>query len=533
MRATALMNKLKLCLRRAAALSIIAAMFAGACILPGSAYEIPDEDYGKVDGTTAKVETETTAKATTTTKPSATTAKVEESSVAEEESSTENTPEEESSIAEYKELESQYEALEQEMEENKEKLDKVQQDLGKQEVVVDNIYGKMDATQTEIDGLTYQINLLRVDISNTTSQIQVISKQLGSLSDQIAETQTAMGQKREQLDTTYELLKQRIRAMYMSGSGSMLEFLLTSEDFATLMNRTELLVRVAEHDNDLMATLESDISELQTLETKLQASVDTQTNKKTALTEKNASLAEKEDEIESANSKLEKKQQELSAQHDQAKAELDALDKESDEYKALISKQEDELIAISNQMEQFIKDVGSSTSDGTAEDEEEEKEEDDDKSNSSNPYLDGSETVFSSGMIFPLKVSGVYISSPYGMRTHPTTGEYKLHTGTDFSASGINGKTVYAVKDGEVIYAQKHKAYGNFVIIDHGKGVSTCYAHMQDYSMLVKVGDKVKQGQPIGKVGSTGYSNGPHLHFEVRIDGATTNPMNGYIKLPK
>lgn len=225
-----------------------------------------------------------------------------------------------------------------------------------------------------------------------------------------------------------------------------------------------------------------------------------------------------------------------------AEAELDSLDKESDEYKAIISRQEDELIALSAQMEEFIRNNGSSTSDKPSSDadnssDDADKEDDgeadgEEEKPSSNPYLDGTETVFSSGMIFPLKCSGVYISSPYGMRTHPTTGEYKLHTGTDFCASGINGKTVYAVKDGTVIYAQKHKAYGNFVIIDHGNGVSSCYAHMQDGSMTVSVGSKVLQGQPIGKVGSTGYSTGPHLHFEIRIDGATTNPMNGYIKLP-
>ena len=87
-------------------------------------------------------------------------------------------------------------------------------------------------------------------------------------------------------------------------------------------------------------------------------------------------------------------------------------------------------------------------------------------------------------------------------------------------------------KDGEVIYAAKHKAYGNFVIVDHGNGISSCYAHMQDNSLKVEVGDKVLQGQPIGKVGSTGYSTGPHLHFEVRVNGETVDPMGGYIKLP-
>ncbi|MBR6634421.1 MAG: peptidoglycan DD-metalloendopeptidase family protein, partial [Clostridia bacterium] len=313
-----------------------------------------------------------------------------------------------------------------------------------------------------------------------------------------------------------------------------LEFLLTSEDFSTLLTRTELLVRVAQHDNDLMATLEGEVAELEELETILTDSISAQETKKTDLSSKTQSLESSKSEIKATSDELKTKREELKAEMEKEKQELNALDKESDEYKALISKQEDELIALSAQMEEFIKNSGSSTTDkdepetddGGEESEGEEESKD-------NPYLDGTETVFSSGMIFPLKCSGVYISSPYGMRTHPTTGEYKLHTGTDFCAAGIDGKTVYAVKGGEVIYAAKHKAYGNFVIIDHGKGISSCYAHMQDGSMRVSVGDKVQQGQPIGKVGTTGYSTGPHLHFEIRVDGATTNPMSGYVQLPK
>lgn len=442
----------------------------------------------------------------------------------------------------YKELQSQYEELENQMSQNQQKLDQVQNEMDAQEEVVDNIGNKIDDTQKEVNLLLTQQQILNSEINHAEKQIDVITAQLGSLSDQIAATEEAISDKQAMLAETYELLKMRIRAMYMAGNGSTLEFLLTSEDFSTLLTRTELLVRVAQHDNDLMAALEVDIETLGMLEADLTGDIAEEEQKRTALDSKTQELENNKSEIKKTSDKLAEKQKELEKEMKKAEAELDSLDKESDEYKAIISKQEDELIALSAQMEEFIKNNGSSTTDKPSADKdkpstdtnkpdsgeadgEEEKPKD-------NPYLDGTETVFSSGMIFPLKCSGVYISSPYGMRTHPTTGEYKLHTGTDFCASGINGKTVYAVKDGKVIYAQKHKAYGNFVIIDHGNGISSCYAHMQDGSMRVSVGDKVLQGQPIGKVGDTGYSTGPHLHFEIRIDGSTTNPMNGYIKLP-
>ncbi len=462
------------------------------------------------------------------------TSAVETTVATEEESSKlaeETTAEESTTDDTYKELQSQYDALENQMAANQDKLDKVQSDMNKQEQIVDGLGNKIDNTQNQVNLLITQQQILNSEINSTEKQIGVITAQLGSLSEQIVATKQLVGEKQRMRDETYELLKLRIRAMYMSGNGSTIEFLLTSENFSTLLIRTELVLRVAKHDNDLMETFASDIELLESLEATLINSVNEEEQKKTDLNKKTQSLAANKAESIKNSNLLAEKQKELEKEMQAAEKELASLDKESDEYKALISKQEDELIALSNQMEEFIKNNGSSTTDKVDPPSEEEssKAEEDEKDN---PYADPDAPVSSSGMIFPLKCSGVYISSPYGMRTHPVTGEYKLHTGTDFCAAGINGKTVYAVKDGVVIYAAKHKAYGNFVIIDHGNGVSSCYAHMQDGSMKVAVGDKVQQGQPIGKVGSTGYSTGPHLHFEIRIDGKTTNPMNGYVKLP-
>ena len=107
------------------------------------------------------------------------------------------------------------------------------------------------------------------------------------------------------------------------------------------------------------------------------------------------------------------------------------------------------------------------------------------------------------------------------MRTHPITGVYKLHTGTDISAP--MGANFIAANDGIVTKAEYNGAYGNMVIIDHGGGVSTLYAHGSE--ILVQVGQNVKRGEPVLKVGSTGYSTGPHAHFEVRLNGVVTDPM--------
>lgn len=113
------------------------------------------------------------------------------------------------------------------------------------------------------------------------------------------------------------------------------------------------------------------------------------------------------------------------------------------------------------------------------------------------------------------------ITSNYGMRVHPITGQYKLHTGVDISAP--IGANFVAANDGIVTKAEYNTAYGNMVIIDHGGGISTLYAHGSE--ILVTVGQTVKRNEAILKVGSTGYSTGPHAHFEVRINGVVTNPI--------
>ena len=115
------------------------------------------------------------------------------------------------------------------------------------------------------------------------------------------------------------------------------------------------------------------------------------------------------------------------------------------------------------------------------------------------------------------------ITSPFGMRTHPIYGDARLHAGVDFGAS--YGTAIGAAKDGKVIYASEMSGYGNVIIIDHGGGISTLYAHQSSFA--VGLGQAIKQGQTIGYVGATGQVTGAHLHFEVRSNGTPVDPM-GY-----
>ena len=129
---------------------------------------------------------------------------------------------------------------------------------------------------------------------------------------------------------------------------------------------------------------------------------------------------------------------------------------------------------------------------------------------------------YSSGkMIWPLP-SSRKITSPFGTRIHPISKKKKTHHGIDIA--GNTGSPIVAAKEGRVIMSGWQTGYGNVVVVDHGGGITSLYAHCS--ALIARVGQNVKQGEVIAKVGSTGYSTGPHLHFEVRKNGNVVNPLN-------
>lgn len=161
---------------------------------------------------------------------------------------------------------------------------------------------------------------------------------------------------------------------------------------------------------------------------------------------------------------------------------------------------------------------------------------------SSRPGLGaGGPAVVSSRVVFPLPEGTWVLTSPFGMRTHPITGEQKLHTGTDFAAP--DGTPILAAADGLVTVAEFSGGYGGLIVIEHtidGHKVATAYAHMWQHGIHVHAGNHVTAGQHIGDVGSSGMSTGAHLHFEVRpggtngeaIDAAAWLNQHGAANLP-
>lgn len=120
-----------------------------------------------------------------------------------------------------------------------------------------------------------------------------------------------------------------------------------------------------------------------------------------------------------------------------------------------------------------------------------------------------------------MPVDGVRLSSDYGVRTHPVLGGRRAHKGVDLA--GPTGTPVYATADGTVSMAQWFSSYGNYIQLEHGGSLQTRYGHLSGYA--VRQGQKVRKGDLIGYIGSTGRSTGPHLHYEVRVAGVAVNPV--------
>ncbi|MGN0938379.1 MAG: murein hydrolase activator EnvC family protein [Selenomonas sp.] len=265
----------------------------------------------------------------------------------------------------------------------------------------------------------------------------------------------------------------RVRDIYMHGQISYLDVLFGAKDFGDLMTRMDLLKRVIHDDYELVHTVLDEKQEIETRQAELEKDKKTQ--------------AEEEQKTRAAREVMEQKV-----------AKQKALIEKMKSDKAVFDQQYDELMAASKQIADMIR-----------------------GSHYRVEPSSGGGSSGSGGMIWP--ISGP-ITSEFGWRTHPITGDQRFHSGLDIG--GDYGIPVHAAQGGTVTYAGWISGYGNTVIIDHGGGITTLYGHNQ--SLAVSEGQSVSQGETISYCGSTGNSTGPHCHFEVRQNGEPVSPY-GYL----
>jgi len=344
-----------------------------------------------------------------------------------------------------------------------------------------NIDDQIAETNSEIAGVKSQmsdaltqINRLNSQIGSYQDEISELESQLAVLNTQISEKEASIREQEQKYNEQKELLEKRLVAMYESGTTSFLDMLLSSDGLADFISKYYLISQLAEYDTELLEAIE---------QTRLQ--------------------------IEAEKAELETSKQAVETSKQTIKAKSDALGVSVNEKNKLVNTLSAEERTLEQQLAEFEKDKKEIQARLAA------------------------IAAQSSSTTITVTPSAAGYGTPIAGKTKNsiTTGYYGYsgHTGVDFACS--SGTPILAVKSGTVVISDalkysngSYKSYGEYIVIDHGDGTMTLYAHGLAGSRQVGVGQSVSIGQTIMKVGSTGNSTGPHLHFEVRIGGKPVNP---------
>lgn len=347
------------------------------------------------------------------------------------------------------------------------------QEAKKEKSTVDSRINKLNQDKKEAIQKKQQLEKEQKTLTQKQTEENKIYNELVREIDEIMATIDDLNKVIDEAEANYErqkeLLKTRLRIMYESSNSTIFDLLAQSESILDFLDNIQYMTLVSQNDQRIAEEIQ-------------QAKLDVEFKK----------LSHEEQKLELQLQADEKRQKLTAIKNSRAQVD-EELQKTATQLKKL-EKEEDALIAESKRLEKEISSLSSKKK-----------------------YTGGT-------MVWPAP-NNYTVTSPFGMRKHPILRKVKMHTGIDIGAK--SGDAIVAANGGTVIIAGWQNGYGNTVVIDHGGGITTLYAHSS--KLLVKVGKEVKAGDNIAKVGSTGLSTGPHLHFEVRKNGTPVNPLQGYL----
>ena len=324
------------------------------------------------------------------------------------------------------------------------------------------------AAEEKVKNLTAQKQNIKEELEQLNVQIAEVENEVNEMNAAITKNEEEINAQQEKITVYDGQFKERARTMYKHGSVSYLDVLFGANSFGDLLYKVQMVNRIINYDRDILQQMTDLKTELENSKAEKELNLEILENKKSEYDSKIALRNEK----------------------------MSQIDSDVESARAQADKEDAAMAELRNQI------AGMSQS-GQA----------------SSSYTSTSVASYGS-MQWPSATSKT-ITSPYGSRFHPIQKRTKFHTGIDIGAA--SGTPVLAAESGTVIMARWNGGYGNCVVVDHGGGITTLYGH--NSSMKVSVGQKVSKGQTIALVGSTGNSTGPHIHFEVLINGKYTDPM--------
>lgn len=357
------------------------------------------------------------------------------------------------------------------------------------EATINSLKNKKNAQVELKTALDSKLALTNQQIMNLEEQIKLHDALIERKTQEVDEAQKTA-------DEQLEKYKKRVRAMEESGRYNYFEVLFGANSIGEFLSLIDDIGDIMQSDKDLEESYKQSVTDLKTVKAEYE--------------EAQAEL--KQNKVECAQLK-----DQLQIDITQAASVITSLQSEINDNASVLSELDSQESALQSQIQSKVKQLN-----------EQKKAEEEANRNNNNGGNSGGNSGGSSvgtgNLVWPSYCT--YITSRQGPRVHPITGEYKNHGGTDIGAS--YGSAIYAADSGKVVSSSDgwNGGWGNYVMIDHGNGMQTLYAHMS--SRAVSVGQTVKRGQTIGYVGSTGMSTGPHLHFEMYVNGARIDPQTKY-----
>lgn len=361
------------------------------------------------------------------------------------------------------------------------KADDARKQANTQQKKADQLVSETRQIEDEMDALAGQISDLDGKIGATSSRRIRLEDQVAVIAGRVEAKQREVAAVKARFDAQVAALNERVNETYRSGDWAFISWLLDSSSVGDFLERAEYANRIMEHDEQIAAQLDETRAGLEQAEAELSRSLD---------------------EVQAKRSEVKAEEDHLVRLRTQRDSKLDAQSAAKHRKQELLAETKDNI----DRLQEIAK----------AEDEESAKI----ASALFGTSSRGGGTYYCGEMQWPTP-GHTSISSPYGMRYHPILHYNRMHTGIDIRAP--SGAAIVAIGGGKVVWAGWRGGYGNVVMIDHGDGIVSVYAHMSRIGC--SDGQRVSAGQEIGHVGMTGLATGPHLHFEIRLNGDPVNPL--------